>query len=261
MNRLYTRICIVTVCIIGLTLSARPLSEIKKSGELKAAMRVREGVLDKSLTSGFHYDIINAFCQAQGVKLKIVVKENLSDYFSGKIFNECDVVVDNITVLPDRQKHMEFVEIIPIKQILVTKQDHAPIASMAAITKDTIVVAKDSSYYENIKIKEKEAAAIFKYHFSSSTATQIDDLLAGKGTVTILDANLAAQKLTDAKLMLHRAISGKQSIAWGHSAKDKDLGKALLEYIQKIKTDGTLGKIWDKHIEGIDFQSYLKIAQ
>ncbi len=242
-------------------LSARSWDDIVASKELRIATRVREGVMSKEQNSGFHYDLARAFAKKNGLELKLVVKSSLTDYLTASIFTEADIIVDNLTTNAERADKMSFSEIIPIKQILVTMAGHIPLRRIPQLTDETIVVAKDSSYYIEVQKREKENSAVFKYAFSASTADQLTDLAAGKGTVTILDSNLAALSLTDGKYQLHGAISPKQSIAWGVEKGQSKTAEKIASFITEVKNNGTFSKTWDKYIEGISYEDYLKLAQ
>ncbi|MBN8217546.1 MAG: transporter substrate-binding domain-containing protein [Spirochaetes bacterium] len=244
--------------------AARSWEEIVASKELRIAIRVREGVLSPEKNSGFHYDLARAFAKKQGLTLKLVVKSTLNDYFTSGLFNEADVVCDNVTILPERAEKMKFVEFLAIKQILVTKKGHIPLTTLARLADETIIVAKDSSYYAGIQEKEKEAKVAFKYFFSATTADQIKDLMADKGTVTILDSNLAAEKLLEDELSLHKAISARQMIGWGVEKSQATLALKLTEFLEEARRDaksGLFSNVWTKYIQGISYDEYLKIAQ
>ncbi|MBL8994206.1 MAG: transporter substrate-binding domain-containing protein [Spirochaetia bacterium] len=239
----------------------RSWEQITSSKELRVGIRVREGVMSAEKNSGFHYDLARAFAKKNNLELKLVVKQNLQDYFSGSVFSECDIVADNVTILSDREKSMDFAELLPIKQILVSKKGHTPVRNVKLLADDTIIVAKDSAYYPSIQAKEKEAGVVFKYFFSSSAADQLKDLMAEKGTITILDSNLAALSLTDGALTLHGAVSAKQFVGWGFEKGQSKTGEAVKAFVSEAKSSGTFSKIWDKYIEGISYEDYLKLAQ
>lgn len=244
--------------------AARSWEEIAASKELRIGIRVREGVLSPEKNSGFHYDLARAFAKKQGLTLKLVVKNGINDYFVDGLWNEVDVVCDNITILPERAEKMKFVEFLAIKQILVTKKGHIPLTSITRLADETIIVSKDSSYYVEIQKKESENKLTFKYFFSASTADQIKDLMAGKGTVTILDSNLAAEKLLEDELSLHKAISARQMIGWGVEKSQAGLAAKLTEFLEESRRDvksGLFANVWTKYIQGISYDEYLKIAQ
>ncbi len=240
---------------------SRTWEQITSSKELRVGIRVREGVMSAEKNSGFHYDLARALAKKYNLEVKVVVKQNLQDYFTSAAFGEFDIIADNITILPEREKTTDFAELLPIKQILVTRKGHAPIRNVKLLADDVIIVAKDSSYYTSIQQKEKEAAVVFKYFFSSSTGDQLKDLAGEKGTVTILDSNLAALSLTDGNLQLHGAVSTKQFVGWGYEKGQSKTGEQIKAFIAEAKSSGLFAKTWDKYIEGISYEDYLKLAQ
>jgi membrane-bound lytic murein transglycosylase F len=245
---------------LSLGLNARSWDDIVASKELRIATRVREGVMSKEGNSGFHFDLAKNFAKNNGLELKVIVKSSLSDYFSGTIFQEVDLVVDNITANAERGEKMGFIDVLAIKQILVTAAGHVPLRRISDLGAETIVVAKDSSYYTDIQLREKENKLTFKYYYSSSTAEQLNDLLAGKGTVTILDSNLAGQLLTDSRFQLHGSVTPVQSIAWGYQKSQSKTSEKVSAYMAETKKNGLFGKTWDKYTEGITYEDYLKLV-
>lgn len=254
------------VAAVGLTvltsLSARPWSEIQSSGELRVAIRVRDGVMNKDQQSGLHYDLIRQFAKENGgLKIKVVLKDKLGDYFDGSVFKTADVVVDNVTITDDRAAKMDFVEVFPVRQILVTMKGHTPIRRNSQLQDETIIVAKDSSYEATVAKIEKDGTYVFKYFKSANTADQLKDLADGKGTVTVLDSNLAAGSLQDSKIQLHGGIGPKQMVGWGAEKGNKAFTDKLNAFLNKANKDKSLDKIWDKYIEGLTYQDYLTLAQ
>ncbi|HMB01592.1 MAG TPA: transporter substrate-binding domain-containing protein [Spirochaetota bacterium] len=241
-------------------LTARSWKDIKRSDTLKVGIRIRKGVLNEDKKSGFHHDLIKEFAENHDLELELVIKKNIDEYFSGDIFNECDVIADNVTIRPEREKKMNFVKVLPIKQILVTLQGHERIKSLNQLTKETIIIYKGSSYYKNIKQKEKDVGETFSYYHSDSTDDQMKDLKNKKGTVTILDSNLAAIYIIDPEQILHAAVSSKEYIGWGTDKSNEDLQEELKKFIQTAKEGDTFSDTWDKYIEGIEFTDYLMIA-
>lgn len=264
MKSVIHRLSLLTLLALSPLMAARSWDQITTSKELVVGTRVREGVMTAEKNAGFHYDLIRAFAKKHGLNVKVVVKTTLQDYFNDTIFNEVDVVCDNVTVLPERAAKMKFTEFLPIKQILVTKKGHIPLTTLSRLADETIIVAKDSSYYGEIQKREKESGLTFKYFFSANTGEQVNDLNADKGTVTILDSNLAAFLLLSSDLSLHKAVSPRQSIGWGTPLDQAAIAGKLSEFLEEARKDvkaGPFANIWTKYIEGISFEDYLKIAQ
>lgn len=252
---------IILLLVLSTSLFGRTLDEIKASGTLKIAIRVRDGVLNENKTSGFHYDLIKKFCELHSVKPELIIKTALDEYFTKPIFQEADIVVDNITITPEREKVMKFVKVLPVKQILISKKGHAPIFQFSQLAQEVIVVNKGSSYYTRLQELEKRNATIFNYYFSETTQAQLADMLAGKGTLTVLDSNLASLHLTSSDLQPQRAISPREDIGWGYELSNTTVGDALAAFVQSAKDNNVVSTIWDEYFEGIDYKTYLSIAQ
>ena len=254
---------LVFLCFFGVFLSAREYHEILKSKTLKVGIRVREGVLDSEMKAGFHHDLIQFFAvENNNLTVELVIKESLNDYFTGNIFNDCDIVVDNLTATPKRRKYMDFVQVIPGKEVLVTLPDASVIKKLFTLRKEKIIVSKSSSYFETIKSIENNSLykGKYQYYFSASPADQLKDLESGKGTVTILDANLALFYVKDKKQLVHATISDEQVIGWGIPKEAKIFSQKLNKFINDSKASGLFQKVWKKYYQ-ITYDDYLYIIQ
>jgi len=246
-----------------LTVSAREYHDILKSKNIKVGIRVRDGVYDSAKKKGFHHDLINFFAiENNNITVELIVKTQMDEYFNQNIFKECDIVVDNITITDERKQKMDFVTIHPVKEVLVTMPEASAIKKLFSLRKETIVVAKDCTYYKSIKFIEDNSIykGRFKYFFSATPQAQMQDLRDGKGTVTILDANLALLFVQNRKQITHTTISEEGQIGWGVSKGTPLLLKKVQQFIDDSKKNGLFDRVWSTHFP-ISYAEYLYIIQ
>jgi len=246
--------------IMGTVLSAELWDTVKKTRVLNVASRMRIGVVEKNKgrLEGFHYDLIQAFAKENKMVVKFTFKKNIKDYFEGTIFKKNLVIVDNLTVTPARQNKMDFVNLFPVVQSLVSLKRKNPIKGESELAAEKIIVTKGTAYWDTIQAIEKKLGKKFKYHFSKNTGEQLQDLLSKKGTVTILDSNFALMKYTDDRIMKHLDLTDKLYIGWGIPKTEKGLKSALLAFFDSAKGEfGLLQKTWDKYVTSLEDYNYL----
>ena len=242
-------------------LSARTYHEIIKSGQLNVGIRVRNGVLSADKTSGFHYDFIKAFAIKNGLTLNLVIKKQISDYFQDDTFKNIDIIVDNLSFTEKRAEKIDFIPLFEYYEIIVSAPDRK--TPYKKINDEVIIVAKNSTYHKTMKKKE---SFFFKtklnYFYSKTTGDQYQDLLDGKGTVTLLDSNLAVLRIKDISQIRYSTMaSDLNKICWAVSKNGGVLAYYIKQYLTHAKLSGLFGEIWDVYSPKVSYSQYLAVLE
>ncbi|MBN8216233.1 MAG: transporter substrate-binding domain-containing protein [Spirochaetes bacterium] len=255
------RILLPIALLLGL-LSARPYFDILESGELRVGIRVRTGVLGADLKSGFHYDLAKAFALEHGrLAVKLVVKTAIKDYFAPGIWDEVDVVADNLTQTAERLEKVDFVTVMPTSYVLVVPKGRTAREAKATLSAQKIIVCQDTSYFNEIRANESDRiwGKKYQYFFSATANDQVADLLAGKGTVTILDANLALPFINEIDQLENASIGTVQKIGWAVPKGQTSLAARLGPFFSTIKRSGAFQELWSKASPRLSYLEYLKL--
>lgn len=243
-------------------LMARPYFDILESGELRVAMRVRTGVLNPDLKSGFHYDLAKAFALSHGrLQIKLIQKAAIKDYFDPALFDEVDLVADNLTVTAERSEKVDFVPVMPTSYVLVSPKGRSARVAKGNLGDQIIIVCQDTSYYAAIKANESDRlwGKKYRYFFSATANDQVADLMAGKGTLTILDANLALPFIENVDQLENASIGSVERIGWAVPKGTTALAKELSAFMGQIKRSGAFQEIWAKNSPRLVYSEYLKL--
>ena len=254
------------------------LRELKKKGVLKIAVEksgtVYEPQEDGSI-KGFHYKLAKSFADYMGVNLetKVVpfkdfftingeipedVQTNPNRIYTPDLIKEVDILIDNTTILPWREKLLRFVEVLPNKMMLVTRKGEE-IRDLKELKGKVIVTAFESSYYTRFRQIEEEIGTEFKYVFVDNTSLMFQALEENKGDVSARDASRVIFEFRKYKnLSVSMPISEVQHLGWGVRKENKVLASILDKYLQYARSTGFFNKCWMEDYD-ITLTEYLRI--
>ena len=116
--------------------------------------------LDRGRQRGISYDLLKAFEKFVNQKLKTkTLKVNLvfipvrrDELIPGLVKGLGDMAVANLTITPERLKHVEFSDplLAGVKELLVTGPAAPPVAGLDDLAGKEMHVRKSSSYYESL---------------------------------------------------------------------------------------------------------------
>jgi membrane-bound lytic murein transglycosylase F len=198
---------------------------------------------------GYQYELLNALTDYLGIKLDVMVSNDLDDSFRKLVEGECNLIAINLTITRERKKYIDFT--IPhgqTRQILVqrkpdnwkklgrTELEKKLVRNQLDLAGRTIYIQSGSSYDERLKSLSDEIGDTIYVMNTAEDAEQLISLVA-EGTIdfTVCDENIALVNQTYyPNIDVETAISFPQYIAWavqkGNTSLKKEIDKWFTEY-------------------------------
>jgi membrane-bound lytic murein transglycosylase F len=248
--------------------SDRDLKEIKAEGVLRALVVYSSTsyFLYKGQPMGFEYELLKRLANDMGLRLELIVSEDLDAQFEVLNRGEVDLIAHGMTITNQRKWEVDFSEYLYLtKQVLVQKKpdnyrnmswgaiQNALIKDPVELIGDTISIRKNSSYYERLVslCNELGDTIYINYLDSNTTTDEIIDMVAdGRVKYTIADENLA--KINSAYrpiLNVEVPMSLNQRIAWVTRKKSVNFRNMLDEWIVKNRNSQEYNVIYNKYFK------------
>lgn len=230
----------------------RDFEDIKKEGVLRALVVYSSTsyFLYRGQPMGFEYELLKKLSKDFGLRLELVVSDNLDNQFEVLNRGDVDLIAHGMTITNQRKWEVDFTEYLYLtKQVLVQKKpDNFRNMSWSALKEslikdpvqligDTVSIRYNSAYWERIQSLSNEIGG--KIHVDTldsrlSTGEIIDMVAQGKIKYTIADKNLAIINASyQPELDISVPISFTQRIAWVTRKKAKKFRAKINEWIKK----------------------------
>lgn len=254
------------------------LEVLKKNGKLSVATRELDSVYEideNGVVSGFNYLLLERFAKEVDVELDLKfvgfsdyfkihgnvpeeVKTNPDFSYTPDLFNEVDIYCDVISVLPWREKLFKFIDIVPVKQMTLTRKGEE-LNSLDELTEKVIALKPDTSYESRLWEIEKELDVKFDYYYVEGTRDQQKAVSEGFADVSIQDSNIAMNELKQYdNLSVSIPVADVQKQGWGVLHENIELASILEKYIRYAKETGVMDELWNDEY-GITLLEYLKL--
>lgn len=246
----------------------RDLSEIKETGTLKAITTygMTSYFLYKGEPMGFEYELLKTLSTHLGVKLEIVVAENVDKVFDMLNSGKGDIIAHGLTVTENRKKLVDFTQYhYTTHQVLVQKKPDnwrkmkkhnirsALISSVIDLIGDTVSVRKNSAYYYRlINLSKELGGTIFIDTLNGNLTTDeiIQMVVDGEIKYTVADYNIAAiNKSYYPELDIEVQLSLSQRIAWATRKNSQMLNKAINSWVDSMKNEVDYYVIYNKYFK------------
>jgi L-cystine transport system substrate-binding protein len=223
------------------------LDTVKQAGVLKIAV---EGTYPPftyrgagSALEGFDIEVAKALAAKLGVKPEFVVTE-WSGIIAGLQEGKFDVIVNQVTITPERQKVLDFSQpyVFSAAQLIQRAKDERQITALADFTGDKkLGVTAGSNYHQmaravsGINVKTYEGAP-----------EKLGDLVRGQIDATIDDRLMVAHTIKQFRLPLRPGAILKgpqQEMGIPFRKGNPKFAKAIDEALASMRQDGTLKKL------------------
>lgn len=284
MNRTLGLTALAASLVASSTAFARPLEEMKKSGEIRICVVLYPEIVeatpagckpDKCKFSGPAYEVAAEYAKHLNLKPKFEIL-SWDDQFvgeDGKTDKEgeytptplksgkCDVYPTNVTVLPWREKKMAMIPLFPSRKMILTNaKKKSSIPNYKALGGKTAVVVESTSFHTWLT---EINAGDFKDTPIKIVLTKpgedLKHLAAGKADFALMDADgaLSAVKKDPKNLATAFPVGSADNIGWGVSKDHKDLQESVQAFFkdQQSKTDSKLNSVWKTYF-GMSFIQY-----
>ena len=236
-------------------------ARIKKTGVLKAVVDYNSSnyFIYRGRPMGYEYELLQDLCEDLGVKLEIVVSNNISETFNGLKNNRFDLVAQNLTVTGKRNKEFDFtVPFIQTQQVLVQREKSNKsgaaeyINSVLDLANKKIYVQKNSAYYQRLLNLSEEIGG--NIEIVSDSLYSAEELISrvAKGIIdyTICDENIGKlNKFYYPNIDISLHVSFHQNIAWAVRKGSVEWKAYLDDWINEIKGTRKFNFLYYKYFE------------
>jgi len=254
------------------------LDEIKEKGTLKAIMVYSSTsyFIYRGRTMGYEYELIRHFAESQGLKLEVVVAQDIDELITMLNRGDGDVVAYGMTITQDREELVDFTQHLYLtNQVLVQRKPEnwrrmkqadlqkALITDPAQLIGDTVAVRRNTSYYERlINLQQEIGGQIHIETIEGKTSTDliIERVADGSLKYTVADANIAKVNAGfHQNLDIGTPLSLSQRVGWAVRENSSELKDALNDWIEEIRDKPEHKALYKKYFD--HKQSYLARAK
>ncbi len=243
----------------------RYIDLLKKQGLLKIATHDRQTIYNpdpNAESQGYCYKIIKSFTDELEIDLDVSLvkfKEMLTldgeipeEVFSNPeytykpdLFNQVDLYVSYITILPWRQQIFNFIDLIPTTIILVNRKGDE-IVDFKDLDGKRAVVTKGSNAVGIFEKIEKEYNIELKYVYSEEVGTMYNQYIEeNRADIAARDANVAIFDFKDYKnISTSLTLGNIQTLAWATSKDNPVLASILIKYLDFLRNTGKFNEFW-----------------
>jgi len=247
----------------------RDLDEIKEDGKLRVLITYSSTsyFLYKGQAMGFEYELLERLAEHLGLKLELIVADDLDAQFDQLVQGDVDLLADGMTITQDRKERVNFTDYLYlVKQVLVQKKPdnwrriswsnlqkqlvHDPIELIG----DTVTVRKSSSYYERLVNLSDEIGGKINVDTTISGEISTDEIIKmvaeGKIKYTVADDNLAKINASYFPILdIDVQVSFSQRIAWAVNKKAPKLLESINDWIEQERKQTDYYVIYNKYFK------------
>ncbi len=237
------------------------LQHIRKSGVLHALVDYNSTnyFVYRGKPMGFEYELLQELSKELGVKLQIMVSNDLNETFRGLINHRYDLIAKSLTVTRQRNKQIDFtVPLLQTHQVLVQRSksedsgDSIYINSVLDLAGRKVQVQKNTSYYRRLVNLSEEIGA--NINIVEDTIYGVEQLIErvaeGEINYTVCDENVARlNKTYYPNLDVSLKISLPQNIAWGVRIGSTEWKNYLDKWITRFKKTRRFKQIYYRYFE------------
>lgn len=239
------------------------LDQIKERGELRVLSRyslTSYYVKGNDALAGFEYELAERFADRLGVKLKVIVPENLGTMLHMIEEGRADIAAAGLTVTEQRKELLRFGPVYhEVTQQLVYKHGNIRPKDITDIVNGTLEVVADSSHVEQLQALQQEIPELsWRENKELDSRGLLELVQLELIDYTIVDSNeMSANQSLFPELRVAFDISDPQPLAWAMvPTDDESLYLEVVDFFHDIEASGELDKLIEKyygHIRRFDY--------
>ncbi len=238
------------------------LENIKRQGKLVATTNYNstDYFIYKGTPMGFQLELLEAFTKHLGVKLELIISNDLSTNISQLTSGKCDLIAHNFTITNERKKIVDFSNpILQTKQVLVQRTEDsdgdtlhkAPfIRNLLDLAGKNVYVQKGSSHiYRMLNLENEIGDSIHIIISDTCEEEQMIEMVAD-GTInySISDEITAlVNKKYYNNIDVNTPISFQQNLAWAVRKNSNSLLNELNKWLIEFKETKDYRRIFDTY--------------
>ncbi|MES9930205.1 MAG: transporter substrate-binding domain-containing protein, partial [Candidatus Thiodiazotropha sp. 6PDIVS] len=243
-----------------------PLVErIKDSGELRVVTRNSGTTLyegSEGLT-GLEYDLVQLFAKELGVKPHFIIPERFDDLLPTVSNGDAHLAAAGLTVTPERQSRIRFgpsyQEIT--QQVIYRSGTNRPRKIEDLLDKELHILAGSSHEEELLRLKKTYPVLKWTSHDDMESAELLQMVEDKKIDLTIADSNeFAVTRRFMPHIKVGFDLTKPQRLAWAMAhAEDASLYQAMETFFDRIRDDGTLTQLIERHYGHIGRLNFVEL--
>ena len=237
--------------------------------QIKSRGVLRVSTLNSPLTyytvnkapAGMDYELAKRFADYLGVKLKITVRQNLSDLFDDLEDDKADVLAAGLIYNNDRFSHFRTgPTYYSVSQQLVYRMGKPRPKNLGDIH-GRLTVASDSAYLATLRgIKQNQYPDLdWAISTDQSPTSLLEAVADGKLDYTVGDSvSIALLQRIHPQLAVAFDITDEEPVTW-YMQRDQDdsLNAALLDYFNQMGEEGAMARLDEKYLGHVGTFDYV----
>ena len=259
-SRFISFIC-VSLFLVSCANDENRLQQIKDKGELVVLTRnaattyyeSREGFV------GVEYDMAKSFADYLGVKVRFILKDDVTNLLSAINNREADLVAAGITKTKERDSLFLFGPAYQmVSQQLVCRRGGKKPKKLEDLVSAKFLVSAKSSYAENLnKIKQQQPTIQWQEAEDVDTETLLEYVWQRKIDCTIADSNIVAiNRRYYPELSVRFDVMEPEPLSWVFNKNDTALQNLVEKWFAEYKASGKLEEVIHRYygyIEKFDY--------
>lgn len=251
----------IALLLVSCSNSVDRLQQIKDKGELVVVTRnaattyykYREGF------AGVEYDMVKAFADHLGIKVRFILKDGVSDLFKTVDDRDADFAAAGLTHTNKRAVNSLFGPPYQhVSQQMVCRRGGKKPKKLEDLININLQVSTNSSYVEQLnKAKERKPNIQWQEVEDIDTETLLESVWLKKIDCTIADSNIVAiNRRYYPELSVRFNVTQPEPLAWVFQKDDSALQHLVEEWFEKYKADGKLAEVMHRYygyIERFDY--------
>jgi len=201
--------------------------------------------------TGPEYDLVRAFAEHLGVKVKLIVEDNLQEILRKIAKGDAHVAAAGLTVTEERQKSIRFTPPYQaITQQVVYRLGNKKPRSITELDDGFLEVLANSSHAERLTELKKEYPTLTWAETDDMGSSELITLVVEQVIdYTVADSNdVALMRRYHPEVRVAFNISEQQQLAWAMpNSEDDSLYQAAVAFFNTIKESGELKTILARH--------------
>lgn len=212
--------------------------------------------------SGLDYELARQFADYLGVKLKVTVRQNISQLFDDLDSGSADMLAAGLVYNRDRVKNYQAgPTYYSVSQQLVYRKGSLRPRSLSNIAAEQLVIAPGLAALSDLQAlrAKKYPSLAWTVDDRRGSVELMEDVINGKLDFTIADSiAIGLFQRVHPELAVALDVTDEQPVTW-FSQKDSDntLSAAMLDFFNSINEDATLARLEEKYLgHGDDFDYF-----
>jgi len=240
------------------------IEEIKERGKLIAVTDYNSTnyFIYRGQPMGYQFDMLRQLADYLGIKLEVIVNNQLDKSFDYLQEGKCDIIAINLGITKERKNIVSFTQPHTIsRQVLVQRKpenwhrlsnrelDERLIRNQLDLAGKTIYVPKESTFATRLKnLSDEIGDTIHIVEVADETEQLIEKVVEREIDYTVADENVAKVNLTYyPELDIKTAVSFPQYLAWGVRKDAEKLKEEIDKWLVQFKKTTRYANIYNKY--------------